>query len=196
MKLEIETVELKENIYRINGMSNATQQQKAKLLVDALIMIDRQVKRYARSGGAFSRASTGNLARKSGWKVLDDGVGVITTGVVYGRIQEFGGVTKPHVIKPRFAKALAFKTGNGFASNFLKVGSGPLALWHSGPIRVSGSMTAKQRAGFNKQLTGMTVVKSVNHPGSRIPGTHYTRKSFEYVLPDIQKMAQWVMWNK
>ena len=52
----------------------------------------------------------------------------VSTNKIYGAIHQFGGVTRAHVIRPRFKKALAF---------------------------------------------GDHPVKSVNHPGSRIPARPY-----------------------
>ena len=37
--------------------------------------------------------------------------GEVGTGLAYGRIHEFGGTTKAHVILPRNAKVLAFRVG-------------------------------------------------------------------------------------
>lgn len=185
----IEYSELSQNVRRLQGLENSTRQQIDKLMDRSLIKIDREVKIRARSGGAFSSRSTGMLARKSGWKNLGGGQGVITAGVKYGKIQEFGGTTPPHDIKLRFAKAFAFASGGGGFSNAAAI-SGSRKLARIGSSRIGKAMAA------GKSITGMTIVSGsagtpgiIKHPGSRIPGTHYTRDSIGVAWPSIQADA-------
>ncbi|MYE01471.1 MAG: phage virion morphogenesis protein [Alphaproteobacteria bacterium] len=54
---------------------------------------------------------TGRLRKSITWNRLPDGVEV-GTNVVYAAIHQFGGKTKPRIIRPKRAKALAFRVGN------------------------------------------------------------------------------------
>lgn len=72
-------------------------------------------------------------------------IGVLAT-VAYGRIQEQGGVTSPHLIRPRYKKALRWVSGR----------TGPLLLMKSGK-------PSRKNRGF------FVFAKLVHHPGSRIP---------------------------
>jgi len=189
MRAEIVTDDLKAQIYKTNGIPAASQANKERLIVRSIIAVERQAKINARSGAAFSSRSKGMLARKIGWKIEGDGAAVITSGVVYGRIQEFGGVTKPHDIPLRFAKAFAFASGGGGFSNAAKIGSSKVFA-RIGSNRISKGIAS------GKTITGMTVVSGskgtpgiIKHPGSRIPATHYTRNAFETVRPKIEDDA-------
>jgi hypothetical protein len=156
---------------RLEGLTAASPQNLNKLIDRSMIKIDREVKIYARSGGAFSKRSTGMLARKSGWKNMGDGSGVATAGVAYGLIQERGGTTKPHEI---VAKARPYVT------NF---------SWRKG--KIVGKKTVGRTGGVLAFMIGGKMIfrKSVHHPGSKITGTHYTLKSYEKVLPAIHADA-------
>ena len=179
------------NIHRLQGLEAIAARQIDKLMDLSLIKIDEQVKIRARSGKAFSRRSVGILASRSGWKNLGGGQGVTTTGVVYGQIQEFGGTTKPHDIKLRFAKAFAFASGGGSGafSNAVRIGS-------SKKLARIGSSRIGRGALAGKAITGMTVVSGskgtpgvIKHPGSKIKGTHYTRDSIKVAWPAIEADA-------
>lgn len=185
--IEINTDSIKDGLYRLDSAIAATPATMRRVLTQMIIEVEREAKRYARSGGAFSSRSTGRLARSIGHQVSGSDIAILTTGVKYGMIQEFGGQTKAHEIRPRFAKALAFKTGAGFSSNVLRVGKGSGAMFHSGPVRFAAGAAAKLAA--RGQLAGMTVVKAVHHPGSRIPGTHYAQKSFAEKRETIRELA-------
>jgi hypothetical protein len=167
----IEASELGRNLYKLEGAMAASPAVMRRMLTQMMIRIDREVKTFARSGGAFSPRSRGILASKSGWKVSGEDIGVLTTGVAHGVIQEFGGVTKPHEIR---AKASPFRTEFS---------------WRRGQI--IGKRERGQTGGVLAfQMGGRTVfAKSVQHPGSRIPGTHYARKSFERVREEVKELG-------
>lgn len=109
-----------------------------------LIEIQRQLKR--RSGMLMN--SIGNS------KTVDDENGLIVgsigpVGVVYAAIQEFGGQTRPHIIRPRYKKFLRFASSSG------------------------QFMTIKGRR--LKTNTIYAFAKEVHHPGSKIPARPYLR---------------------
>jgi len=185
MSVTIDTTDLAKNIYRLNGLAAATPQQRRRLLERSIIAVERQAKKNAPVGRKFG----GTLRDGIGWKVEDDGSAVITAGVKYGRIQEFGGKTKPHRIEPRFAKVLAWgvPAGSPFA-NAMKFGSGKTR-----GTSMKNVNAARARMQSGKSVTGMYFHwpkgRGVNHPGSRIKPKHYTRDAFTAVLPAIQADA-------
>lgn len=182
----LDTTDLRRNIVRMGDLSRVSVEKKLLLVERSLLRIQKEARQYARSGGAFSRRSVGILARNINYKINSDGTGTITTGVKYGMIQEFGGQTKPHLIRPINGKALAFASGPGGYSNAARIGNGK--KFHS---VLSGRVSAAFAKG--KSVTGMTVVNHVHHPGSKIPGTHYTRISFERqrlaIIKDARRMV-------
>jgi phage gpG-like protein len=171
MRAEIVTDDLKAQIYRLEGAQSATPARKRRWLERSIIKVERAAKREAPVGKKFG----GTLREKIGWKVEDDGSAVITAGVVYGRIQEFGGVTKPHEIRAK---------ERPYATTF---------SWRKGDI-VGKKTTGRTGGVLAFQIGGKMIFrKSVNHPGSRIKGSHYTRRGFEQVRPQIEEDARKMM---
>jgi phage gpG-like protein len=73
----------------------------------------RMVKEEKLSGQVLKNR-TGTLRRSINLRVLESGTsttGEVFTNLEYARINEYGGVTKPHVIRPRNGKALRFMMG-------------------------------------------------------------------------------------
>ena len=66
--------------------------------------------------GQVLQRRTGRLYDSIHSTVMDDGqrvVGIVGSNVVYARIHEYGGQTRPHLITVRHAMALAFEGKNG-----------------------------------------------------------------------------------
>jgi hypothetical protein len=98
----------------------------------------------------------------------------------YSRIQEFGGQTKPHEIRPRFKRALAFRSDTWRtpgASSAPGI-SGPMSnRKRIGPRGKFRGILSRPTVGTEKTI-GYAVLQKVNHPGSKIMGRHYTRDAF------------------
>jgi phage gpG-like protein len=78
--------------------------------------------------GPVLKNRTGTLRRSINYRIAETGTSIkafVGTNVVYARIHEYGGVTKPHVIMPRNAKALHFLMGgkDAFAKSVQHPGS-------------------------------------------------------------------------
>lgn len=74
----------------------------------------------ARLQGGKTLQSTGRL-RDSIQMVVQGSSVKIKTNVKYARVHQFGATTKPHIIKPRYKKALAF--GGGVYRSVMHPGS-------------------------------------------------------------------------
>lgn len=74
----------------------------------------RELAAYVKRGkltGQVLHNRSGRLRRSITFKVTSEGTvvsGLVGTNVVYARIHEFGGHTKPHLILPKKARALHF----------------------------------------------------------------------------------------
>ena len=71
--------------------------------------------------GQALHVRSGRLRRSITFKVTSEGTvvsGLVGTNVVYARIHEFGGHTKPHIILPKNARALHFNGRYHPGSNF------------------------------------------------------------------------------
>lgn len=100
------------------------------------------------------------------------GVIGVHASVPYGRIQEHGGQTPAQVIVPRIKKALAFPVGFGAFAAQAARGRGLT------PKQSQKSARAARGADF-------VVVKSVQHPGSKIPARPFLAPSLEKDRPNI-----------
>jgi hypothetical protein len=109
----------------------------------------------------LSRAITSIVQSTSG--AVRVVVGVLAI-VAYGRIQELGGTTRPHEIRPRRKLALRWASGK-----FI------------GPIRLTKGGKISRRQGG-----GLVFSRLVHHPGSRIPSRPYVRPAVEQNLGFIQ----------
>lgn len=85
-----------------------------------------------------------------------------TATMPYGAIHEYGGTTKPHVILPVKAKALAFMAG----------GNAPAFLADTGN---------------SKAFVTKIFAKKVNHPGSKMPERSFMRSSLADKYDSIQQ---------
>ncbi len=166
--VQIVTDDLKAQIYRLEGLQRATPEQKTRFLMRSIIAVERQAKINA-------PVKSGQLRRKMSHRVEGANSAVITAGVVYGRIQEFGGVTKPHDIKARpspFRTEFSWRKGNIIGKRERGRTGGVLAFMVGGKL---------------------VFAKSVKHPGSRIKPKHYTRDAFEQLRPQIEEDARKLM---
>lgn len=119
---------------------------RALSLLEAAIVIEIQ-RNFKRRSGMLMNSIPNSKS------VEDTETGVIGTigpsGVIYAAIQEFGGQTRPHIIRPRYRKALRWASSSG------------------------QYMTLKGR----KLKTNSIYVfaQEVHHPGSKIPARPYMR---------------------
>jgi hypothetical protein len=143
--ISIELVGLKQLKARLGAMSPAVQNR----LRVFMARFTNEVRDQVKANIAERFKSTGPLyqgVRSEQIEERDSITGrVYVEGVPYAAIQEYGGVTPPHVIEAVNGKALAFMSP---ASLGLSSGGGSNAL---------------------------VMVKKVNHPGSRIPERTYAR---------------------
>lgn len=183
--VQIVTDDLKAQIYRLEGLRSATPAAMARFLTRSITKIQRQAKNNA-------PVLHGALRRNINWKVESDASAVITVGVKYGRIQEFGGVTKPHDIYAKPGKALvfpwakwnnAFSIGRGSKSRVFSMKN------YSASAALAGVSMKTGRRGKGKAVSGVAALAHVHHPGSRIKGQHYTRDAFESLRPQIEADA-------
>ena len=93
---------------RLKAKRGVTRKQAASKLKKIMIALRVAAKKLTRSGagGVFKR-STGRLSRSIDYRVVGL-TGYLTVGVVYGQIQNTGGIIKRHRIAPRHKKALAW----------------------------------------------------------------------------------------
>ncbi len=179
---KIQSDDLPRQVARLEEIAKLAPERRRSILGYAIREIERAAKRIARSGGVFSVRSTGRLAASLRGRVESSTTAGLHVGVAYGVIQDQGGTTRPHEIRPRFKRALAFASRPGFAAMSLRVRLGSARrrggdfIYHSGPIHFREGAAAKLAA--RGAITGMTVVRSVKHPGSRIPPTHYSWKAW------------------
>lgn len=142
-----------------------------------VIKLARKIKEEKLSGQVLKNR-TGTLRRSISPDVQQSpGVikGTVSTNVVYAAIHEFGGTTKPHVIMPKHAKALAWLRGGGEGMDFSDRST----------FKQSGGWTTKggQRLGAEGALQ---FARIVHHPGSRIPARPFMRPSLEEMADEIR----------
>ena len=133
--------------------------QKRALIQAGMVVAQRATRKAPRKTGRLKRSITHDAPEKTGpfaWKVS------VGPNVEYAAIQEFGGTTPPHVIRPKNKKALAFS-------------------WPAGPAHLK----QKDASG---NLTDMVVLGKVNHPGSKIPAHPYLRPALEESKPFIRAL--------
>jgi phage gpG-like protein len=141
------------------------------------IMLRDYVKENELSGQAL-HVRTGRLRRSITSKVTSGAgqfTGIVGTNVVYAKIQEFGGQTKPHEIRPRNAKALLF-AARGFI--------GPAEN-----TKTQGGRYAKGKMGRLQRAIGageMQFATVVHHPGSKIPSRSFLRAALSTLTPAIR----------
>lgn len=100
------------------------------------------------------------------------------SGLPYLAIQEFGGVTRPHDIFPRNARALAFFwPGGPFAGNQ------PRDM--SGIVSGRGTVLGKLSPSGHGQTGDRQFFTHVFHPGSQMPERSYLRSALALQRNDI-----------
>lgn len=168
---------------RLDDLAKLAPERRKKALGVAIREVERNAKRIARSGGVFSRRSTGTLARSLRGSVVSTTLAVLNVGVQYGLIQDHGGVTRPHPIKLRFAKAFAFPSSFGSANAVRSVGkSGRMGKFQRRGASVRGTAAGYWVGSGSKGTPGV-----INHPGSRIPATNYSWKAYLASREEIRK---------
>lgn len=121
--------------------------------------------------GKVLKVDTGRLWRLMEVYDVEAGTAAVGTNVEYAAIHEFGGRTKPHVIRARHAGALAFpKTA---------LGSTLLVRNRKGQVRKSA---------YNRGLIVLT--QEVHHPGSVMPARPYLRPALRESVPDIREAIE------
>ena len=84
----------------------------------------------------------------------------VGTNVVYARIQEFGGTTRPHIIRPRVKQALAFSVGGDRV--IVKSANHPGSIIPAHPYLRPALLSSRKEVG--KIITG-SVTASMNRRG-------------------------------
>ena len=141
------------------------------------VMLQNYVKDSELTGQAL-HVRTGRLRRSITAKATEEGTtyaGIVGTNVVYARINEFGGQTRPHEIRPVRARALLFARG-GFI--------GPMES-----MRTQGGRYAKGKKAAISRAIGdgsMQFARVVRHPGSKIPERSFLRSALAALPPEIR----------
>jgi hypothetical protein len=153
-------------IARFDSMSDVVRQRIAGAMqseVEALqqAALDRMSELFKNGGGAM-RSSLSTSVYGDGSTVTGN---LFAFGLPYLRIQEYGGVTRPHEILPRNASVLAFAMPGAAA---FKSGS------------TSGDTV---------------FAKSVQHPGSRMPERSFLRYALETRRNAIRDAFQAAAWD-
>ena len=130
---------------RLKAKRGVTRKQAASKLKKIMIALRVAAKKLTRSGagGVFKR-STGRLSRSIDYRVVGL-TGYLTVGVVYGQIQNTGGIIKRHRIAPKHKKALAWG-GTKRKRKFFSKGH------DVGPIRIKGTNYAEKAYLIQKPL--------------------------------------------
>ena len=158
------TLSLLENIK--GGYAPAMQRTVAQLA----IMLRDHVSEDKLTGQVL-HVRSGNLRRSITSRTTSNAgqfTGIVGTNCVYARIQEFGGVTKPHDILPRHAKALMFQSA-GFV--------GPMQLLKNVNGRYAKSAKGKITAALTEG--SLSFFRGVHHPGSHMPERSFIRSALD-----------------
>lgn len=176
MNPTITSPDLPRQMVRLADMARLAPERRKRALGICIREVERQAKRIATRAGVF-KTGAGKLSQSLRGRVFSTTTAGLTVGVAYGLIQDHGGKTRPHIIRPRFAKALMFPAGKGYAAMGLMIGKGAnRQLLTGGRTGFQAGAAAKLHA--KGQMQGMMLLKHVHHPGSRIPPTHYSWKAY------------------
>lgn len=180
-RIEIEGLE--ERIARLNGNLAAVVKAADRAVgVGAEIVLgEARLNVTGRSLNVRTGRLRGSLSRAHEKGSLEARVG---TNVVYARIHEYGGTTKPHIIRAVNAKALGpfLRKGGSFF--------GPMRtsefVFRRKDITRTGAFTRRfVRSARGRSILGFA--KSVQHPGSVIPARPYMRPALETSVPRIKQ---------
>lgn len=119
---------------------------RALTLLEAAIIIEIQRNLKRRTGMLMNSISNSKTVEETQGQIIGT-IGPV--GVVYAAIHEFGGTTRPHIIRPRYKKALRW-------------------------VSSQGSFTSLKTKRLRTN-TIHTYAKEVKHPGSKIPARPYLR---------------------
>ena len=166
---------------QVRGLNEAA--LKLKLLPDQVsramrVAMSRSIEKVYRRvadnlTGRALRVDTGRLRQSLQTSVAIDGSSAkIGTNVEYASIHEFGGTTKPHVIRPR-GKALLF-----------------LDPRFSGTIRQHQALLTKAGKIRRSARIGVVYARSVQHPGAMMPARPYLRPALRESVDDISEIIQ------
>lgn len=131
---------------------------RALTLLEAAILIEIQRQLRRRTGALMNSISNSKQVEEIEGSVIGT-IGPV--GVVYAAIHEFGGQTRPHIIKPRYKKALRWVSSQG---QFMSLSGRRL-----------------------RTNTIHAFAKEVKHPGSKIPARPYMRPA---LLKSRERIAE------
>lgn len=135
---------------------------RALSILEAAILMEMQKKLRRRTGALQNSISHSKKIEEHALSV----VGTIgPAGVVYAAIHEFGGKTRPHIIRPRNGKTLKFTRSAGAFMTLPKLKTNTTGA-------SSGQFMTVSRLRTNKLEV---FAKEVHHPGSNIPARPYIR---------------------
>lgn len=117
-------------IARLNKMPQAVRSALRLKIQVLLLKLEKLVKTGKLNGQVLNRI-TGNLARSISNKLEEDTKSVMgkvfsSGDVKYARIHEYGGKTPPHIIEPKKAQFLAWKSGAQM--DFFRKGGGEMVF--------------------------------------------------------------------
>jgi len=108
-------------IRRLDAIRDALKGQALpRAMVRAGLIVAGEAQRRVTTGGASGlKVRTGRLRASIHHRLESGGRNVrVIVNAKYGRIHEYGGTTKAHIIRPRVKKALAF--GDGIVVTFVR----------------------------------------------------------------------------
>lgn len=118
--------------------------------------------------GQVLNVRTGLLRRRMNMQFMQPDENTFHASVgnnaAYARIHEFGGVTRPHIIRPKNARVLVWAI--------------PGTVFKKGQLTATGKMTKKGYRAHGEQ-GNLNFAMEVHHPGSKIPARPFLRPSLE-----------------
>lgn len=113
--ISVEVRGLAEARATVAGLPAASQAAGRQFARKAGVVVDRLWKLYLSGPATATRlgVQSGELHRSIHWEEVSPGVVVVGSDKPYARIHEFGGTTRPHVIRPRTAGVLAWTGPDG-----------------------------------------------------------------------------------
>ncbi len=151
----------------LKGQYPAIQNRIGQSMARLVITLTRKIKEEKLTGQVLKN-KTGTLRRSISPEVSQSGTnltGTVGTNIVYARIHEYGGTTKPHDIIPTHRQALMWAK-----ASFI------------GPIRMTKAGKFARRQGSEP----FQFAKVVHHPGSKIPERSFMRTALREMEPEIR----------
>lgn len=178
--LSVEVRGLAETQATIRALPEASKEAGAKFARKAGVVIERFWKLHLSGPASGKRLGvrTGSLRSSIHHEQLSPGVVVVGSDKPYARIHELGGMTRPHVIRPRTAGVLAFFVGAGAIAGAAGRGA------------ATGGLQRARLASGRIAFGQMAFARFVNHPGSKIPARPARQPAIEAAGPALEALAK------